>query len=107
MKHTPGPWSLSEDVMPPGCFEGHDGFTQLVKDSNGMRLAEIIGQDEENEAWLGTDESNASLIAAAPDLFEACKFALKWINASVPIMTPKGLVNILLEKAINKAEGKD
>lgn len=48
MKHTPGPWHLSTD-----------GFTTMITDANG------------DEVYIGANEANARLIAAAPELLEA------------------------------------
>ena len=63
VKHTPGPWHLNDD----GCLViGERGPFRLVKEfmSSG-------GMPTQEEAL-----ANANLIAAAPELLEALKFAL-------------------------------
>lgn len=86
-KHTPGPWKIEEQRFPPGekitsserniCFFPDSGF----------------GQGLEGAA-------NANLIAAAPELLEAAKFALAQLK-------PEQTEAIsLLKGAIGKAEGK-
>lgn len=59
-KHTPGPWSTASD---PCHF---DSQTTVVA-ANGARVAEVTG------SAFDEAEANARLIAAAPDLLEACK----------------------------------
>jgi hypothetical protein len=49
-KHTPGPWSLTADQ-----------FAHIVTDVEG------------NEIYVGTNEEDARLIAAAPELLEALR----------------------------------
>lgn len=62
-KHTPGPWNLSEDG---DLVIGKRGPFRLVK---GFMAAG--GMPDAAEAL-----ANANLIAAAPELLQACKDAL-------------------------------
>ena len=59
-EHTPGPWEISRDAVP-------EGYTQntVYAERDGERVATAF-----------RNEANARLIAAAPDLLEACKAAL-------------------------------
>lgn len=91
MKHTPGRWVVSsyQKVQSKRCvFEGPHG---------------MLG-------WVGTDrdqglyeeaEANAHLIAAAPELYEACKMAL------LKCQITDSWHNDVLKQAIAKAEGKE
>ena len=68
MKHTPGPWKIDENkAYPVGVIQD---------DEMGLGIAEI-GE------WNSRNIANARLIAAAPDLLEACKLAFERL-------TPKG-----------------
>ena len=90
MKHTKGKWEKHTPI---------DGDYYLVDDNAGKLFA---------KTWT---EANASLIAAAPELLEACKYTLDAISKS-EITAPKWLqVHIgesvkMLKAAIAKAEGK-
>ena len=62
-KHTPGPWKIEE-----GCFVSAEGFV----------IARIIGCDSKK------NESNARLIAAAPELLEALESMLEnWESGGI------------------------
>lgn len=96
-KHTEGPWELNV---------GKQRITvcgKLAEENNGIRLkyprhrliGELFGSDEEGLA-------NARLIAAAPELLEACKRGLDWMrNEGVGLDD-----QIFIKQAIAKAEGK-
>jgi hypothetical protein len=64
MKHTPGPWKINEDRF-LACTE--DEFFKNVYGSNGYACGRAYGETREE------CEANARLIAAAPDLLDACK----------------------------------
>jgi hypothetical protein len=57
MKHTPGPWFSRYD---------DNGFYEIGSEAVSLRMAFTHGEGE-------TDEANARLIAAAPDLLAALK----------------------------------
>lgn len=57
MKHTPGPWFSQYD---------DNGFYEIGSEAVTLRLAFTYGEGD-------TDEANARLIAAAPDLLEALR----------------------------------
>lgn len=81
--HTPGPWSWTND----------DGRVRIM-----ARLAPSDGLAVLTDA----DESNARLIAAAPDLLEALQDILDDLEAGVPVMDRFGA-----RDAIAKATGQE
>lgn len=95
-KHTPGPWTLNgRFIGTADCDWWHPGNEKVV--------AEIL-------KYGGTrpHEANALLIAAAPELLEACKFVLKYHNMRLDKSDDSELPFQLadaVQKAIEKAEG--
>ena len=83
MSYTPGPWE----------WDGY-GITHNEKDVVGVSA----GQD------LIISEADANLIAAAPDLLEACKELFECTKGSAWV---DGELFDQIETAIDKAEGKD
>lgn len=70
--HTPGPWELKGERVDGKCIfveNDHDGW---------HRLAVEVDSDDCDTA---TAWANARLIAAAPELLEACRAALPLISA--------------------------
>lgn len=63
-KHTPGPW---------------EWVGKNLETSNGSTVLEIDGDGgpEGCTAYVEATESDKSLIASAPDLFEVCEHLLK------------------------------
>jgi hypothetical protein len=94
-KHTPGPWEI-------GKSSGGD-FTIYRYESNthiGEVYSTLHGDGERGKA-------NAALIAAAPELLEACKEALRQLGASDCPPIPDGaMVRGKLYNAIAKAQGR-
>ena len=107
--YTPGPWKTDIRSGIAVVYFGPENTESCIDGiPNNRRLAEFHGEYHEDIAcWtLGPcDEGNAYLIAAAPDLLEACKWALAAEKA-----LPKGIRHPELEKALEnsiaKAEGK-
>lgn len=86
--HTKGTWYLQEFT---------DAYTNIIRCDNGTNKTLFIASTPQNDG----DEAraNAKLMAASPDLLNACNFALQGIrNGQVDELT----VNIL-EDAISKA----
>jgi len=127
MKHTPGPWEVGPEIdsgMPPhrhlvyiNIFgksrrlssvsvygEKRDGKTggRVYKDGAGiMRHARSVSEDE--------CRANATLIAAAPELYESLKYLMPYIEMYVdkgerPPNVHKAV--IAAQQAIAKAEGR-
>ena len=83
MGHTPGPWEISKKFICHSC----------ISSINGLLIAQTscVHDDRQREV----QRANARLIAAAPDLLEACKMVL--------IAHPE---NIAAKRAVAKAEGR-
>ena len=63
-KHTPGPWRIDRIIA----------FAPTIM-ANGRRVAKVFHKDGiEDEQVL----ANAKLIAASPDLLEACTDLVQW-----------------------------
>jgi hypothetical protein len=75
-KHTQGPWQSNSSVI----FGKNDVPVAIVADPNGNANGERIDwpwlYDEDPPPSYVVAESNADLIAAAPDLLEACQAVL-------------------------------
>jgi len=98
LSHTPGPWVVSDG-------EFTDGFVEAV--NNGPNTIAGIMPVPERSA-------NARLIAAAPELLEACKEARNCLASALQAMEDEGLgvyaadnlAMKALDAAIAKAEGR-
>lgn len=90
-KHTPGPWKVDKYI--------DSGKPSLSVSANGSEVAQA-------SSWAGdgADEAgaNARLIAAAPELLEACREA-KEVLDDLPCGAAEALKKI--DAAISKAEG--
>ena len=104
--HTPGPWVCRH----------WDGNQQIVIESvrhrgpNELALVRPPLTATPHDGWTCTaedvaeNEANARLIAAAPELLEACKLSLKNVlSDTIAISTWRDM----LRNAIAKAEGKE
>jgi hypothetical protein len=91
-KHTPGPWTNNWIMRGPTPIVGQRANGEMIPGIAGVicHIPEGCRNDE--------GAANCSLIAAAPELLEACK-------ACVPLLTT-GLAADLIRAAIAKAEGK-
>lgn len=92
-KHTPGPWSMFSNGFAVGvCTHDSDVAWTFFEDRGLLDTAR--SRDE--------DEANARLIAAAPDLLQACIYLAEGIEAC-------GLTGVYLDQAraaIAKATGE-
>jgi hypothetical protein len=94
-KHTPGPWSV--DAVPglPVYINAGDDGLRPVADING--LEDGINNDARREEQM----ANAALIAAAPDLLEACK----GLRATIERLLPeRDLMSQITQKALIAAD---
>ena len=87
-KHTPGPWMATGHETDPR-------WQVFYRHSSGGLVRVAICDDDRD------DGANARLIAAAPDLLDACKAALNWLSRC----GQEGLVREEIEKTVKKAEG--
>lgn len=100
MKHTPGPWKIRQrgGGLTPQIWTGERGICRLDDAGRGLSLQ---------------TDANARLIAAAPELLEACQDALEalvWMLSANPEFAENaerlGMPDPLedkLERAIAKA----
>lgn len=79
---------------------GSDKNTSIwVEDENKKRICTVKNGENDNEI--------AALIAAAPELLEACKEAIKWLCYPTAITeTTTKRIRAQVKSAIAKAEGK-
>ena len=91
--HTKGPWTFSE---------AQGMHHVILSETHLERIAETssLGLDAD------TEESNARLIAAAPDLLAACKGALAALSQSKTFPADVEYAIWCLSHAIAKAEGR-
>lgn len=91
--HTPGPWAFNSPLVEA------DGSTVAE-----VACAETCGDDSIDSAASAEVVANGNLLAAAPDLLEACERALSFVG-SMPESDNVGLADFLA-KVIAKAEGR-
>lgn len=114
-KHTPGPWSFSEEdssywiengMSVSGALrlssEEYHIESLVIAGPNGQPLARVDGPADESVvdndqpdylSWPVADDealANANLIAAAPDLFDALLTALPYVEDALddPVFRP-------------------
>jgi hypothetical protein len=103
-KHTPGPWRVS------------DYDRALIWNEQGCCIVDMTDHEQKCSLSDDTIAANAALIAAAPDLLEACERVLGWLVAAetelggpLPLkyaaMIQKPVVAERLRAAIAKAQG--
>ena len=90
-QHTPGPWNHAADSLRPGRYSIYH---------NGP-----IAHCGDTTAEPGDGLANARLIAAAPDLLNACRQAADWIDRH-RVSGALGVYD-LARAAIAKAEGRN
>lgn len=101
-KHTPGPWVLS--LVCGGNYT-------LLPESHKKHPSHAIASIHENHGERNA--ANAALIAAAPELLEAAKFALSLLEISEVYFAAERQAGAgkstedLIRAAIAKAEGKE
>lgn len=74
VKHAPGPWAFRE-----GDRERRDSSRVFKANDEEFLIAHVIC-DFRNDMARAEDIANARLIAAAPDLLEACRNVLSWLD---------------------------
>lgn len=90
MKHTKGPWK----------FIGWDGQAEIRSSDNSETQIALLGNRGDGAIPNEKTRANAHLIAAAPELLEACK------AIGDAMLETQGCMPNFLEQAIAKAEGK-
>lgn len=118
MKHTPGPWTADNWVYKDPQTNITENIVPVVLGKE-FRIAAIDsdnGKDNPYTIPLSEAKANARLIASAPDLLDACKFALSVIKTARQYY-PKSVKHpdkftlentcATIGKAIAKAEGRE
>lgn len=95
MSHTDGPWQADIGQTP---FGEHYATVWTQIPNNDLRW---IVAEAANSLGLDAMQSNAHLIAAAPELLEACKAALPELEEFAP-----GNAMDMVRDAIAKAKGE-
>ncbi len=90
MKHTPGPWRAYQGEE---TKRGRTRYYWAVAPAVGGRIAEL------DDPFPASDEANAHLIAAAPDLLVACEAALDWFVSVAADGAPATTVAAAIKKA--------
>lgn len=121
MKHTPGPWRIECDAQGP-CMVMHPSkhgvaicnLSEIFKPSEGIHDPTVDNPEPCNEIENGQTYrpervANARLIAAAPELLEACKAAELRLTHFYLVHGDDGDRRIVyqLRAAIAKAEGNN
>ncbi len=92
-RHSQGPWMTQVDETP---------FTVESANATDPAICELLPRDA--DVYTEEDEANARLIAAAPDLLEACRRAVRLLEQRENV---EPLVDSTLQQvraAIAKAE---
>jgi len=88
-KHTPGPWSTAARKK--------GGQKTVICADTGGRYMYLVGEV--------SNETDARLIAAAPDMLEACRRALSYIERDEAAHGREFGEGNIIRAAIAKAEG--
>jgi len=102
-KHTPGPWIVANGNEVHDKIAGQDECgTRIGETPNMVTSVEYPYLDKDGQA------ANAQLIAAAPELLEACKLAFERLRprGNVRADYPGHVAVAALGKAIARAEGE-
>lgn len=96
--HTAGEWLLVSSE----CGDGAPGESRHSIHADGrseIAYLQSYTSPDGDDFGIGRDETEANgrLIAAAPDLLDACEFAVQWLDGSDAQV---------LRTAIDKARGK-
>jgi hypothetical protein len=103
-KHTPGPWTKAQNLNGPWWHisSNHTVGGEPCKQGR-QAIAAVHGESKRGaKAYAEMFEANARLIAAAPDLLEACKVAF---HQTCSVGRPKDWEQ--LRAAIAKATGAE
>lgn len=105
---TPGPWSYEIDSWTG--VEQSEIYTLTVNDSKGFAIAMVDGAERETESDYIDDRNaeftaNARLIAASPDMYEALKRALNFIENTEDEMGITLDSGDVVRTALARAEG--
>jgi len=94
--HTEGPWRVMKSSYTRDTFVVSGSDTQPF-------TGQVIAGKTTCPDW----RDNAQLIAAAPDLLDACTLALRFLEDKLPDVYDVVAMRNTLRAVIAKAEGKD
>lgn len=102
-KHTPGPWKLGTSLG----NDGHGHYEHKIGPSGITIHQHLLGTD------IPTIQANASLIAAAPEMFTEIQKQIEWLEYVRPQVTAPESVMLgfdqsikYLKQIISKAKGE-
>jgi len=103
MNHTPGPWEVRRHA--------NGGITIFSsRQAGSLPIIDVIGDNLPGLRWCGgrDADANARLIAAAPELLEACRAMLEAYAPHTDWSRPDTLHSAVKSagEAIAKAEGR-
>lgn len=98
-QHTPGPWT---NTPMQDTIWANDGDIKIATIADLPWVENPVTGRLQSQADV--EEANACLIAAAPELLEACKVALANL---APLYSSEHLVIKSLKNAITKVKGKE
>jgi hypothetical protein len=104
-KHTPGPWSMTQADWELGLIAYVPGLRPAAGGARGVQY-NIVASKKVGSVTTDNSEADAALIAAAPDLLEACKALLDCPDTNLDELDPITVAAIdTAIAAIAKAEG--
>jgi len=74
MGHTSGPWIFNSYQIMGGERIGESRY--YVQQQQGREIARLVIDKNRKQDILGEQRANAAVVAAAPELLEACKAML-------------------------------
>lgn len=101
--HTPGPWHLSDSADMRGRGYIRPSSPEAMRE-DGSRPA--VARVSTTGIGYSTFVANAQLIAAAPDLLDACQAALRYLNRDDYADADLSGLCTTLRDAVSKAGGK-
>lgn len=98
---SPAPWTQGGDCGTGKCLSDDEVCDDVIYDTNGQMVADIST----------IIDSDAQLIAAAPDLYEACRRAIAWEDHVIrkKMKPPENwkVIVAAMRAALEKAGGKE
>ena len=105
-KFTPGPWKAGKNPYMTTVLDGHEGKAIYMDEPNDPHhIAWANAENTEGELDIETALANATLIAAAPELYEACRFHCE-TRCKMRNLNKNVCKNCLFGKALRKARGE-
>jgi len=107
-KHTPGPWTAA--ILAEPLHKIPEYVADCIRESGGRDFRFVAASDAKGQCDIchvgngSAGKANARLIAAAPDLLEACKAVMEM--RIVQVEDEEGEIE-MCRAAIAKAEGRD